>query len=278
MASITAGDGAAAAGLPTPEEVPIVHNPTVCHKQTYLGHEALRQDHLPIQEGGLGLTSSSSIKGAASVGCHVLVLERVIAASIRGNLPSIPERQPERPIASSLIEELKTVVTDAKRRQKRDAMGSSWTALAVKENPQRRGIGTLLVQAGTRGGREGAKGSGRGGGEKGDLGAGALISENNGRIRSQASLIGILNRARATKGRGGVRGGCTPRPIKALARPPLAPWEEAPARFPNLGTYGNEESCGKVQESAGEGRGGICRIQDGGLHVEGDLRQEPRAA
>ena len=63
LASIIAGDGAAAAGQPTPEEN--AHYPTVCQNQNYLGHEARRQAHLPIREGGLGLTSSSSIKGAA---------------------------------------------------------------------------------------------------------------------------------------------------------------------------------------------------------------------
>ena len=78
LASIIAGDGAAAAGLPTPEEV--AHDPTVCQNHTYLGHDALRQAHLPIREGGLGLTSSSSIKGAAYIGCHALVLGRVVAA------------------------------------------------------------------------------------------------------------------------------------------------------------------------------------------------------
>ena len=41
LASIVAGDGAAASGLPTPEEV--AHDPTVCQNQTYLGHDALRQ-------------------------------------------------------------------------------------------------------------------------------------------------------------------------------------------------------------------------------------------
>ena len=82
LASIIAGDGAAAAGLPTPEEV--AHDPTVCQNQTYLGHDALRQAHLPIREGGLGLTSSSSIKGAAYIGCHALVLGRVVAASAGG--------------------------------------------------------------------------------------------------------------------------------------------------------------------------------------------------
>ena len=62
LASIIAGDGAAAAGLPTPEEV--AHDPTAYQNQTYLGHDALRQAHLPIREGGLELISSSSIKGA----------------------------------------------------------------------------------------------------------------------------------------------------------------------------------------------------------------------
>ena len=81
-ASNVAGDGAGAAGLPTPEEV--AHDPTVCKNQTYLGHDALRQTHLPIREGGLGLTSSSSIKGAAFIGYHTLVLGRVVAASARG--------------------------------------------------------------------------------------------------------------------------------------------------------------------------------------------------
>ena len=39
---------------------------------------------------------------------------------------------------------------------------------------------------------------------------------------------------------------------------PRAPWVEAPARSPNPGKYGNEESYGKVQGSAGEERHGIC--------------------
>ena len=72
LASIIAGDGAAAAGLPTPEEV--ANDPNVCSKQTFLGHEALRQAHLPIREGGLGLTSSNAIKCTAYSGCQGLVL------------------------------------------------------------------------------------------------------------------------------------------------------------------------------------------------------------
>ena len=50
LASIIAGHGAAAVGLPTPEEV--AHDPTVCQNQTYLGRDVLRQAHLPIREGG----------------------------------------------------------------------------------------------------------------------------------------------------------------------------------------------------------------------------------
>ena len=169
LASIIAGDGAAAAGLPTPEEV--AHDPTVCQNQTYLGHDALRQAHLPIREGGLGFTSSSSIKGAAYIGCHALVLGRVVAASARGNLPSLLERLPERPMASALLEELKIVATEAKRSQIEDAVGSSWAALAAEEDPQGRGIGTLQVEAGAGGG-EGRGGGGGREGRGGDRGAG----------------------------------------------------------------------------------------------------------
>ena len=133
LASIIAGDGAAAAELPTPED--IAPDPTVCQTQTYLGHDALRQAHLPVREGGLGLTSSSSIKGAAYIGCHSLVLGRVVPASARGNLPSLLERLPGRPMASALIEELKIVTTEAKRSQIEDAVGSSWAALAAGEDP-----------------------------------------------------------------------------------------------------------------------------------------------
>ena len=76
VGSIIAGGGGAVAGLPTPEEVS--HDPTVCQNRIYLGPEALRQAYLPIREGGLGLTSSKSIKGAAFIGCHALVLGRVV--------------------------------------------------------------------------------------------------------------------------------------------------------------------------------------------------------
>ena len=162
LASIIAGDGADAAGLPTPVEV--AHHPTVRQNQTYLGHDALRQAHLPIREGGLGLTSSSSIEGAAYFECHALVLGRVVTASARGNLPSLLERLPERPMASALIEELNIVATEAKRTQIEDAVASSWAALAAEEGPQGRGIRTLLVEVGAgRGGGKGRGGRGPGG-------------------------------------------------------------------------------------------------------------------
>ena len=161
LASIVAGGGAATAGLPTPEEV--AHDdPTVCQNQTYLGYDALRQAHLLMRESGLGLTSSSSIRGAAYTGCHALVLGRVVAASARGNLSPLLERLPERPMASALFVELNVVATEAKRSRIEDAMDSSWAALAAEEDPQGRGIGTLLVEAGA-----GRGGGGEGGGERG---------------------------------------------------------------------------------------------------------------
>ena len=89
----------------------------------------------------------------------------------------------------ALIEELKTVATVAKRSQREDAVGSSWAALAAGEDPQGRGIGTLLVEAGAGGGGEVRRGEGRGRA----VGARVLDSENIGRIRWQTSLIGRLS-------------------------------------------------------------------------------------
>ena len=83
-------------------------------------------------------------------------------------------------MASALLEELKIVATEAKRSHIKDAVGSSWAALAAEEDPQGRGIGTLLVEAGAGGGGGGGR-------------AGVLDSENNGRIRWQPSTIGRLS-------------------------------------------------------------------------------------
>ena len=81
------------------------------HTHTYIHTNTIRED-------GLGLTSSNSIKGVAYIGCHALVLGRVIAAFTRGNLPSLLERLPEKPMAPALLEEFKTVVTKVKKKAK----------------------------------------------------------------------------------------------------------------------------------------------------------------
>ena len=90
-------------------------------------------------------------------------------------------------MAPALLEELKIVATEAKRSQIEDAVGSSWAALAAEEDPQGKGIRTLLVEEGAGGGGRGAGGGG------GGVGARVLDSENNGRIRWQPSLTGRLS-------------------------------------------------------------------------------------
>ena len=216
LASIIAGDGAAAAGLPTPEEV--AHDPTVCQNQTYLGHDALRQAHLPIEEGGLGLTSSSSIKGAAYIGCHALVLGRVVAASARGNLPSLLERLPERPMASALLEELKIVATEAKRSQIEDAVDSSWAALAAEEDPPGRGIGTLLVEAGAGGGRGGGEGGREGRGGRGGRGGGSVGQREQWEDPMATQSDREIELSQTNRGVGGVCVGVVPRVQSKLSR------------------------------------------------------------
>ena len=105
---------------------------------------------------------------------HALVLRRVVAAPARGNLPSLLERKPERPMASALIEELKIVTTEGKRSQIEDAVSSSWAALATKEEPQRKGIGTPLVEAGAGGGGGRGEWRKRDSGERGGRGGGGV--------------------------------------------------------------------------------------------------------
>ena len=46
-----------------------------------------------------------------------------------------------------------------------------------------------------------------------------------------------------------MRGGCTPCPIRALVRPPSAPWDQAPGGPPEPGKQYQEVSDGKVEES-----------------------------
>ena len=63
------------------------------------------------------------------------------------------------------------MATEAKKNQIEDAVGSSLAALAAEEDPQGRGIGTLLVEAGAGGGEGRVRGRG-GGGEEGAQGRG----------------------------------------------------------------------------------------------------------
>ena len=216
LASIIAGDGVAAAGLPTPVEV--AHNPTVCQNQTYLGHDALRQAHLLIREGGLGLTSSTSITGAVYIGRHALVLGGIVAASAWGNLPSLLEWLPEQPMASALIEALKIVATEAKKTQIEDTLGSSWAALAAEEDPQGRGIGTLLVEAGAGGGRGGGEGRERGRGERGGRGGGGVGQREQWEDPLATQPGREIELSQTNRGVGGVCVGVVPRVQSKLTR------------------------------------------------------------
>ena len=57
------------------------------------------------------------------------------------------------------------MAAEVKKNQIKDAVGSSWAALAAEKDPQGRGIGTLLVKA--RAGGEGVPWEGAaGGGER----------------------------------------------------------------------------------------------------------------
>ena len=82
-----------------------------------------------------------------------------------------------------------------------------------------------------------------------------------------------------------MRGGSASSPIQALARPPRAPWEAAPAGPTKPPKQHNGVSNDKAQGGAVEGCQGICgrpgglvRRHNGDLSVDEDNRQKPRIA
>ena len=134
------------------------------------------------------------------------------------NLPSLLERLPERPMASALIEELKIVATEAKRSQIEDAVGSSWAALAAEEDPQGRGIGTLLVEAGA-GGEGGEERGGRGaGGERRGRGGGGVGQREQWEDPLATQLDREIELSQTNRGVGGVCVGVVPRVQSKLSR------------------------------------------------------------
>ena len=85
-------------------------------------------------------------------------------------------------MASALIEALKVVATEAKRSQIENAVGSSWATLAAEEDPQGRGIETLLIVEAGAGGGEGQRrrGGGGGGDRRGAWGRGCWTARTMG--------------------------------------------------------------------------------------------------
>ena len=119
-------------------------------------------------------------------------------------------------MASGLNEELKTMATEAKISQIEDAVGSSWAALAAEEDPQGRGIGTFLLEAGGGGG----EGRGRGGGERRGRGGGGVGQREQWKDPLATQPDGEVELSLTNRGVGGVCVAVVPRvqskPSRAL--------------------------------------------------------------
>ena len=121
-------------------------------------------------------------------------------------------------MASALIEELKTVATEAKRSKKEDAVGSSWTALAAEEDSQKGGIGTLLVEAGAGGGGGGRGGEGEGWGGEGGRGGGGVGQREHWEDPLATQPDREIELSQINRGVGGVCVGVLPRVQSKLSR------------------------------------------------------------
>ena len=201
------------AGLPAPEEVAI----DLCAKIISTWDTTpYDRPTCQFEKATLDLPAAAPSKAR-----HVSVVTRwswgIVAASARGTLPSVLERLPERPMTSALIEELKTMATEAKRSQREDAEGSSWAVQAAEEDPHGRGIGTLLVEAGGGGG-----GGKRGGREKrgGEGGHGGECDEQREQWEDPLATHpdGEIELRQTNRGPGGVCVGIVPRVQSKLPR------------------------------------------------------------
>lgn len=111
---IIACDAAVVADLPPPY---VANDISVYKNRTYLGHETLRQAHLPIGENVLGLANSDAIQGAVYIGSQASVLGRVVAIYGRENLPTRLERIPKCLVPSVFLGELKTISRGGQKKQ-----------------------------------------------------------------------------------------------------------------------------------------------------------------
>ena len=121
-------------------------------------------------------------------------------------------------MASALIEELKIVATEAKRSQIKDAVGSSWAALAAEEDPRGRGTGTLLVEAGAGGGGGGGEGRERSGSERGGRGGGGVGQQEQWEDPLAYQPDREIELSQTNRGFGGVCVGVVPRVSSKLSR------------------------------------------------------------
>lgn len=124
------------------------HDPNVYRNQPCVGHEALHLAHLPIRESVPELISIDAIKDAAYIGYQALILGHVVASSALENLSSLLEQIPERPMKSALIDEMKTLATEAEKCDMEVVLGTLRAARAACEDPNAGGLRTPLVDEG----------------------------------------------------------------------------------------------------------------------------------
>ena len=125
-------------------------------------------------------------------------------------------------MAPALIEGLKTAAIETKRSQIEDAVGSSWAALAAEEDPQRKGIRTLLVEAGAGGGGRGRRGGG-GVGEREGRGGGGFGQREQWEDPLATQPDREIELSQTNRGVGGVCVGVVPRVQSKLSRTLHAP-------------------------------------------------------
>ena len=131
LASIIACDGAAAAGLPTPEKE--AHDSTVCQKRPTWDTRPYGRPTCPSEKAALDLPAPAPSNTRPTSVATPSSWNVSPPPPPGGNLSPLLGQLPEQPMASALLGELKTVATEVKKSQMEDAVGNTRVALPVEE-------------------------------------------------------------------------------------------------------------------------------------------------
>ncbi|CAB1112857.1 unnamed protein product [Ectocarpus sp. CCAP 1310/34] len=149
MSKIVLGKMADSMRIPTVKEVRA--DPTKSEEVDFFKGTARAQVHLPMREGGLGITSNVLIRESAFVAGQALVFSKSVQASTGYTVEQCLPRLAQLPTGLALIDSLKKLEEIITKDKLEKAVGQSWAKLATSDELTPALKGVYLLEAGKAG-------------------------------------------------------------------------------------------------------------------------------